>query len=290
MHALRPATGCRGGGLSRRGVASRQQARASTSLEPLLLTSTTAAADPLAELLAAVAPLDRGKLASARDAARVDALARTLEERFPATLFPPTTLAGRWRLVYLSSKELFRQSPFFDSFSAAVGDRAVAESIFRFTNELPMARVGAATQRIELVGSIAAEGGGQGGARAASEEGRLVSEVELAVGELPFFPGLAGVVESSAAIAGVKADDARGRYLLSLRMKQTRVTQSLFSAFGGDVIVAPVEEALTRLRGPAAARVEYAVTALVGAGGRLRVTRAEGTGLMMVHMRDEEEF
>jgi hypothetical protein len=245
-------------------------------------------------LVQAASALDRGALATPRDAARIDALARELERRAPAAQQPASSLAGRWRLLYISAPEIFRQSPFFDAFSAAVGNRAAAEAIFAFTDALPMARVGRAWQTIRLDSSAGA--------------GRLVSEVELAVGELPFFAGLAGVVESSATIDAVAApapdtsssssSASASSYVLSMTMAQTRVTRSLFSALGGDAIVAPVERAFEAVRGPGGARVAYRVTAMTPASGgggggggaaALRVTRAEGTGLLMVHAREDGE-
>lgn len=243
-------------------------------------------------LVQAASALDRGALATPRDAARIDALARELERCAPAAQQPASSLAGRWRLLYISAPEIFRQSPFFDAFSAAVGNRAAAEAIFAFTDALPMARVGRAWQTITLDSSAGA--------------GRLVSEVELAVGELPFFAGLAGVVESSATIDAVAApapdtssasssSASSSSYVLSMTMAQTRVTRSLFSALGGDAIVAPVERAFEAVRGPGGARVAYRVTAMTPASGggggaaALRVTRAEGTGLLMVHAREDGE-
>lgn len=270
MHALRaPTRAARPHGSAR--ALSRPATASTPSTTTTALVATLGSGARLVnDLLAAVAPLDRGSLATPSDRARVDALARDIEERMPATRAAASALGGTWRLVYISSPEVFRQSPFFDSFSAAVGDRGVAEAIFTFTDALPMARVGAATQTIDLEG----ESGGAG---------RLVSEVELAVGELPFFPGLRGVVESTAAIEGVVADGPS--YRLDMRMMQTRVTNSLFTPLGGDAVVAPVEEALTRVRGPGTARVTYAITALAD-DNRLRVTHAEGTGLLMIHVRE----
>lgn len=257
---------------------------AATALALLPPPPSTAAA---VALLEATAPLDRGALATPRDASRVDALARELERLAPATKQPVSELAGRWRLAYISTPAVFRQSPFFDAFVAAVGNRDAAEAIFKFTNELPMARVGSAWQRIELTttANIGEE---------TATTGRLVSEVDLAVGELPFFRGLAGVVESSVTIDRVDEETSDCHYRLSMTMSQTRVTNSLFSPFGGEAIVAPVERALEAVRGPGAARVVYRVTALVkaagGSGGSmLRVTRAEGTGLLMVHTREAAE-
>jgi hypothetical protein len=77
-----------------------------------------------------------------------------------------------------------------------------------------------------------------------------------------------------------------------MTMAQTRVLSSLFSPLGGESVVAPVERAFEALRGPGAARLAYRVTALVDAASAsaartLRVTRAEGTGLLMVHVREE---
>jgi hypothetical protein len=277
-----------------------------------LLSSSSSAADSVrTSLLEAIAPLDRGALASPADASRVDALARRFEQEFPP---PPdaaaaaTLLSGRWRLAYLSSKEVFRSSPFFDAFFQAVGNKEAAEAIFRFTGELPMASVGRAWQTIELStattvnnGGGAYNGGVLGGSGsgeptttttattiAAAASGRLVSEVELTVGALPFFPGLTGVVESTADVEGVErtaqTTDGSGALRLVMKMRQTRVTNSLFSSLGGDAVVAPVEKAFERLSGPESARVVYEVTALAG---DLRVTRAPGTGLLMVHVRDD---
>lgn len=52
---------------------------------------------------------------------------------------------GKWTLVYTSS-QAFRSSPFFATFQSLVGQEAIAERIFAFTDSLPNAKIGQARQ------------------------------------------------------------------------------------------------------------------------------------------------
>ncbi len=70
---------------------------------------------------------------------------------------------GKWELIY-SSVEQFRSSPFFWAFQEGlVQSRDIASQIFKFTDSLPGATIGAAYQTISF------------------DTGKLISEVDIEV-------------------------------------------------------------------------------------------------------------
>eukprot|EP00198_Chlamydomonas_reinhardtii_P003962 XP_001693298.1 predicted protein [Chlamydomonas reinhardtii] len=117
------------------------------------------------ELLKKVAGLNRGALASSNDKYEVSTYVDVLEEAVQSSGAPVdmNAVQGKWELIY-SSVEQFRSSPFFWAFQEGlVQSRDIASQIFKFTDSLPGATIGAAFQTISF------------------DTGKLISEVDIEV-------------------------------------------------------------------------------------------------------------
>lgn len=197
------------------------------------------------KLLNCIAALDRGALAQNDDKEVVAGLVRALESAAPLPELSSknilSPLDGKWELLY-SSVEVFRSSPFFYAFQQGlVQDRDLAREIFNFTNSIPGARKGRASQTLSL------------------QTGKLISEVELSV-----FPGLSGTVvtTSSVSLDGNK---------LAVTVEDTRVSNSNLLPFLLDNVAVPVKDVFEQLRGQGATQVAYEVVYL---DQDLRIVRA----------------
>lgn len=93
--------------------------------------------------------------------AHLAVLTQTCIARFEYWSLAP--FQGKWELIY-SSVEQFRSSPFFWAFQEGlVQSRDIASQIFKFTDSLPGATIGAAFQTISF------------------DTGKLISEVDIEV-------------------------------------------------------------------------------------------------------------
>jgi hypothetical protein len=234
-------------------VAARQRLRAAAvdwaqdgaAPESVVAPAPPAGVDPAAvqrlkfDILRAVAPLDRGSLASPRDRRAIDALVARLEASGGGAAAPldvaldgGAPIDGTWELVY-STTEQFRSSPFFWAFEKLVPSPDAARAIFSFTDGLFGMRTGTAVQTINVAA------------------GRLVSKVELV---MP--PGLlrGWVVTSCTLQQSAGAADT-----LSLTVESTRIENSASTGWLEGIAV-PVQAAFEAVRGPGGAVVEARVS------------------------------
>ncbi|KAG2433564.1 hypothetical protein HYH02_012681 [Chlamydomonas schloesseri] len=206
------------------------------------------------ELLKKVAGLNRGALASSNDKYEVSTYVDVLEEAVQSSGAPidMNAVQGKWELIY-SSVEQFRSSPFFWAFQEGlVQSRDIASQIFKFTDSLPGATIGAAYQTLSF------------------DTGKLISEVDIEV-----FPAIRGTVVTTSA---VEADPPRN---LNVTVQTTRVANSNVLPFVDNVSV-PVQEIVEGIRGPGSTRVVVEITYV---DSDMRIARTRPDGEIFVYRR-----
>ncbi|PNW85676.1 hypothetical protein CHLRE_03g197650v5 [Chlamydomonas reinhardtii] len=206
------------------------------------------------ELLKKVAGLNRGALASSNDKYEVSTYVDVLEEAVQSSGAPVdmNAVQGKWELIY-SSVEQFRSSPFFWAFQEGlVQSRDIASQIFKFTDSLPGATIGAAFQTISF------------------DTGKLISEVDIEV-----FPAIRGTVVTT---SEVEVDPPRN---LNVTVQTTRVSNSNVLPFVDNVSV-PVQEIVEGIRGPGSTRVAVEITYV---DSDMRIARTRPDGEVFVYRR-----
>ncbi|KAJ9526279.1 hypothetical protein QJQ45_009750 [Haematococcus lacustris] len=206
-----------------------------------------------------IAGLDRGKIMS--ESQRLEAQQAIIELERQSRVMQADNLQvtshlnGKWQLIFTDTNPVFTSSPFFWAFATGlVGEQAVADAIFAFTDAIPGATVGQAYQTLDL------------------EAGTLVSEVDLEV-----FPGARGCVVTSCSVAtGLPPAQ------LLVTVENTKVARSNLLAFVLDQVVVPVKELMEGVRGPGATQVTAQITYL---DEELRVTRVQPSNQAFVYRK-----